>query len=340
MPLVTTPPRSTSLNRTLGLRVFEYPLSIEASELLIRKMPDLFHKVKDALHGDHHHHSEGKHAPKPVDLSPRFPVLASLTALILPIDTDRPSTSSTDPLETNPDPVAQTSTISPTNPGILHSTKFGIHGARDSGAATTLATEGDDSRLTGTTRGAHAGKSTAPTNGGEDDGSVAHGNSLSATNPGVSDSTKVGIHGLRDSGTGVTLGFEETERKASELHNVGFVHGSISGASGEGSKESKEEEEVPYGTTTTITAGGRDNERGSGYDGSRRGSHGGEEERPLGNTTTVTAGGVENRVAGSGYEGRAVGRSNSRSETGSGLTSSGGTDYHENFAPGSGLSGR
>ena len=91
------------------------------------------------------------------------------------------------------DSVAHSSHISPTNPGVLHSTKPGIHGARDSGTATSLASSGDDSRLTGTTWGTHAGK-------GHDE-SVVTSSHISPTNPGVLDSTKPGIHGLRDSGT-------------------------------------------------------------------------------------------------------------------------------------------
>ena len=91
------------------------------------------------------------------------------------------------------DSVAHSSHISPTNPGVLHSTKPGIHGARDSGAATSLASSGDDSRLTGTTWGTHAGK-------GPDE-SVVTSSHISPTNPGVLDSTKPGIHGLRDTGT-------------------------------------------------------------------------------------------------------------------------------------------
>ena len=91
------------------------------------------------------------------------------------------------------DSVAHSSHISPTNPGVLHSTKPGIHGARDSGTATSLASSGDDSRLTGTTWGTHAGK-------GPDE-SVVTSSHISPTNPGVLDSTKPGIHGLRDSGT-------------------------------------------------------------------------------------------------------------------------------------------
>ncbi|MDI1487047.1 MAG: hypothetical protein OHK93_006310 [Ramalina farinacea] len=91
------------------------------------------------------------------------------------------------------DSVAHSSHISPTNAGVLHSTKPGIHGARDSGTATSLASSGDDSRLTGTTWGTHAGK-------GHDE-SVVTSSHTSPTNPGVLDSTKPGIHGLRDSGT-------------------------------------------------------------------------------------------------------------------------------------------
>ena len=91
--------------------------------------------------------------------------------------------------------------LSETKPGVLHSTEPGIHGERDSGIRDNVQPEGDDGRLGGTTHGTHVGK-------GPENESVTTGSHVSPTNPGVLESTKPGIHGERDSGTGVTPGSE------------------------------------------------------------------------------------------------------------------------------------
>ena len=172
--------------------------------------------------------------------------------------------------------------------------------------------------MTGTTWGAHAGKSSAP--GGSYD-SVAHGSSISPTNPGVSDSTTAGIHGQRDSGTGITPGFEERERRGIDLHHVGTVPGATGGSnsagrSGSGVAVPAEGAEPPaVGNFTTITAGddNNDNLPASGYAGptspttsSSASRNGGQSYVP---GTGLTAGpgaeapNSENNVSGTGYDG-------------------------------------
>ena len=89
--------------------------------------------------------------------------------------------------------------MSPTNPGVLNSTKPGIHGERDSGVSGSGLSNNE---LTGQGSGMR----------GTNSGSVAHGDSISPTNPGVLHSTKPGIHGARDAGTGSGLSNSELMR--------------------------------------------------------------------------------------------------------------------------------
>ena len=110
--------------------------------------------------------------------------------------------------------VAHGDTMSPTNPGVLNSTKRGIHGDRDPG---TSGTGLSNQELTGQT--ATEGES----------GSVAHGSSMSPTNPGVLHSTKPGIHGARDAGAGST-GLSNSEL----MQDSGAGSGITSGTTGTG----------------------------------------------------------------------------------------------------------
>ena len=111
--------------------------------------------------------------------------------------------------------VAHGDHTSPTNPGVLHSTQPGIHGERDSGATGSgLSNTG----LTGQGSGL----------GGSHSGSVAHGDSISPTNPGVLHSTKPGIHGARDAGIGGS-GLSNAELRQDEGVGSGLTSGSRSG---------------------------------------------------------------------------------------------------------------
>ena len=96
--------------------------------------------------------------------------------------------------------------MSPTNPGVLSSTERGIHGERDSGVSGS-GLSNDELTGQGTGIGSHSG-------------SVAHGDSMSPTNPGVLHSTKPGIHGARDAGTG-GHGLSNTEL----IHDTGAGSG-------------------------------------------------------------------------------------------------------------------
>lgn len=109
--------------------------------------------------------------------------------------------------------VAHGDTVSPTNPGVLNSTKRGIHGDRDPGTSGSgLSNQG----LTGQT--ATEGES----------GSVAHGSSISPTNPGVLHSTKPGIHGARDAGAGST-GLSNSELMQDSGAGSGIASGTGTG---------------------------------------------------------------------------------------------------------------
>ena len=103
--------------------------------------------------------------------------------------------------------------MSPTNPGVLSSTKHGIHGDRDPGTSGTGISNQELTGQTGT-----KGES----------GSVAHGSSVSPTNPGVLHSTKPGVHGARDAGTGST-GISNTELMQDSGVGSGIASGTHSG---------------------------------------------------------------------------------------------------------------
>ena len=155
-------------------------------------MSGLMHKVKDALQGGH---KDGLY-PLPVlqvhdDRQSRVLIPSSAENAKLAHDGlsgDHGSQSGVHdtPIEGS---VAHGDSMSPTNPGVLNSTKRGIHGDRDTGTSGTGLSNQELTGQTGT-----EGES----------GSVAHGSSMSPTNPGVLHSTKPGIHGARDAGTGST----------------------------------------------------------------------------------------------------------------------------------------
>lgn len=109
--------------------------------------------------------------------------------------------------------VAHGDSVSPTNPGVLNSTKRGIHGDRDTGTSGTGLSNQELTGQTGT-----QGES----------GSVAHGSTISPTNPGVLHSTKPGIHGARDAGTG-SKGLSNSELMQDSGAGSGIGSGTGSG---------------------------------------------------------------------------------------------------------------
>lgn len=155
-------------------------------------MSGLMHKVKDALQGGHkdenakleHDGLQGEHG--------------SQSGVH-----DTPVSGS----------VAHGDSVSPTNPGVLNSTKRGIHGDRDTGTSGTGLSNQELTGQTGT-----EGES----------GSVAHGSSISPTNPGVLHSTKPGIHGARDAGTG-SKGLSNSELMQDSGAGSGIGSGTGSG---------------------------------------------------------------------------------------------------------------
>ncbi len=135
-------------------------------------MSGVINKIKDALHGDKHHDSNGMlsqflHQPllSATLLTVVFPSAA-------PLAKEHGTQSGVHDTDTS---VAHGSSISPTNPGMLHSTEYGIHGERDPGTGTSAATSGDDSRLTDTTRDTLSGRTVE-----------GHSSSANTTTPGTS----------------------------------------------------------------------------------------------------------------------------------------------------------
>ena len=264
--------------------------------------------------------------------------------------------------------VAHGDTMSPTNPGVLNSTKRGIHGDRDTGTTGTgLSNQG----ITGQTG----------TEG--ESGSVAHGSSMSPTNPGVLHSTKPGIHGARDAGTGSTglsnselmqdsgagsgitsgtgTGYDSTSK------DTGLGSGSTAGPQytgtnerdtglvGSGVDNTRNESSLNAGSGSVYNPndrsgagrGGQDSLTGSGYDSTSR--------LDRDNTTTgsglgrdegLNAGGSVPQT-GSGYDSNTRGADFTSGGTGSGLTGNNdsgigsgvGSGYDSNTRGDTGLTG-
>lgn len=173
-------------------------------------MSGLMHKVKDAIHGGH---KDGQFPLIHPSLSPTD-LITSESAKLEHDGLQGEHGSQSGVHDTSiSGSVAHGDSMSPTNPGVLNSTKRGIHGDRDTGTSGTgLSNQG----LTGQTG-----------TEGESD-SVAHGSSMSPTNPGVLHSTKPGIHGARDAGTGST-GLSNSELMQDSGAGSGIGSGTGSG---------------------------------------------------------------------------------------------------------------
>ncbi|CAD6592717.1 MAG: hypothetical protein ASARMPRED_006645 [Alectoria sarmentosa] len=270
-------------------------------------MSGLMHKVKDALQGGH------KNGTSPVPKSS-----PPATNFITPEDEklahdglqgehgsqsgvhDTPVSGS----------VAHGDSMSPTNPGVLNSTKRGIHGDRDTG---TSGTGLSNQELTGQT--ATDGES----------GSVAHGSSMSPTNPGVLHSTKPGIHGARDAGTGST-GLSNSELMQDSGAGSGIGSGTGSGYDstsrdtgiGSGNNAGPQYTGTSERDTGLVGSGIDTTGRGTTMDESSMNAGSGSGYNPNDRTSTGLAGEDVLTGSGSGYD------SNSRMDrdnttTGSGL---------------------
>ena len=300
-------------------------------------MSGLIDKIKDALHHDKRHDEpNGKPSSSNPISSQSFPFPPSPSIhFSQKKQKERRKPLIHNSLQTSADvpSVAHGSTVSPTNPGVLHSTKPGIHGVRDSSTATALPQEGGDgSRLSGTTWGAHPDKA-APDITGDAENNGGGGGQL---DPAAGTATSAGPQYTGDNnapdaglvGSGLTGSSREQLKAAGEMEGTG-----LTGSSREQLKAAGEMEGTGYdggdrsrGLTDMGAAG-------TGLDGSVIGSSSSSNARDMMENNNMTAGsGLTSNKRDEGLVGSGI-------TSGTGLTSGNEWNADDDTIAGSGLSG-